>query len=186
MAEFDLEKYVKETVLLPGEEIIWKGRSLPDQNLKTRLTGRKPLRFAMSLFMVVFAVFWTSNSLQAPFPFQLFGLGFISLGLWLVSAPYRENRRLQRTFYAITTQRLLDIHLGKSIKIRPTSPEKVNAIQREDFPDGRGNLRLTSTTRSFRDKYGRKRERRQTYSWQAVDDIAGADRALQQLLEKRS
>ena len=80
--EYNDEYGFCRSYLTPGEAILWKGRPQKGH----LITAQDILMIPFSLFWCSFAFFWTFSALKsgAPFPFALFGLPFVAVGLYLV------------------------------------------------------------------------------------------------------
>ena len=87
--------------LLPNEKVVWWGQ--PVQGLM--LTRRDGILIPFSLLWGGFAIFWETSVLRsgAPFPFALFGVPFVLIGLFLIVGRFLFDSWLRRRMsYALT------------------------------------------------------------------------------------
>lgn len=92
--------------LRPAERILWEGQ--PDVGAYT-FSG-SVLLIPLSIMWAAFAFFWESSVIArgAPPLFWLWGIPFVLIGLYmLVGRFFIARREAQRTWYAITTERVL-------------------------------------------------------------------------------
>ena len=90
-----------------GEKIVWQGR--PDRKLIV-LRSSDTFLIPFSLLWCGFAFFWefTVLSTPDPFPFALFGLPFIAIGLYIVFGRFLVDSYIRHnTSYALTNQRAI-------------------------------------------------------------------------------
>lgn len=130
------------------ERVVWEGMKLA----RTEFEG-----FGLYLFAVpwtAFAIFWTvmaaigvgatetddAGALKWAFP--LFGTPFILIGLAMLSAPFASYLQRGRILFAITDQRILRIGLARKLDIRSVPAERIGQIERREYPDGTGSLKL--------------------------------------------
>ena len=74
--------------------------------------------------------------------FAAFGIPFVVIGLFLVSAPLRNRLLARRTYYAVTDQRVLIVTAGRRYKVRAYAARDITDYQRSDSGNGRGDIRL--------------------------------------------
>ncbi|MBI3751152.1 MAG: hypothetical protein HY263_05795 [Chloroflexi bacterium] len=92
--------------LRPGERILWEGQ--PDVRAYT--FAGSILLIPFSIVWAGFAFFWEGSviAMGAPLLFWLWGIPFVLIGLYIVGGRFVVARReAQRTWYAITTERVL-------------------------------------------------------------------------------
>ena len=111
-----------ELELAPGERILWAGQPIPG----IRFNVADIFLIPFSLFWLGFAIFWTvmaaritdssaPRAIQLIFP--LFGVPFIVIGLYLTVGRFWQDARLRtRTYYGITSQRILFLHPTKGVQ----------------------------------------------------------------------
>ncbi len=96
-----------------------------------------------------FAVFWELGVLAtgAPAFFDLWGLPFVALGLYLIFGRFIYKRRQkERTVYGVTDQRGIVLVDGRSLSDAPLKyqPLNVRRVQRRPPRDGAARQRLRS------------------------------------------
>jgi hypothetical protein len=89
--------------LLAGERLSWWDQPDP-QLLGRREVGVQTL---FGGFMLAFSCFWLYNAAQAGGFFALFGVPFVAVAIWILTAPVRARRAAASTLYALTDQRAL-------------------------------------------------------------------------------
>ena len=128
-----------------GEQITWIGAPIAR-------------RFAMkSIPIVLFGIPWTAAALfwmaltcgfEMPnFNFKdgfdvfpLFGIPFVFIGLEMLSSPLRMIRKAKKTAYVLTTVRAIVFDGGSATTIHSFGPERLTDLQRNQRPDGSGDL----------------------------------------------
>ncbi len=142
--------------LSSDERVVWIG-----QPVATRTMW---MTFPIVLFglpWTAFALFWMAaawgfggadqgKGIFVIFP--LFGLPFVLIGVWMLTAPYWAWRKAKRTAYVITSQRALIIVAGRVGSVRSFAGADLKQLERRDrattgdiiieqpvpSPDGRG------------------------------------------------
>lgn len=151
--------------LRSGEELIWADRPDPSVMAKKQLFS-----LIVGIPFFCFACFWTVfawnllgdrpiSGLGAagnivPFIFPIFGLPFIGVGLWLLSAPLRAKRKARRTVYGITNLRLFIAVQGSRRKVQSFEPEDIASIERNDDGTGFGDVIFARELRRSHSKHG--------------------------------
>lgn len=180
----DLPQHLQQRLraeLKPGESITWAGQPNPNLFMKSG--------FTIWFFFIpwtAFSLLFIANALnfQMPqfdsgwshfplfeLPFLLFGLGGLSLPLWL--------RRIARsTIYAITNHRLISIEGAKSITVKSYIASDLVDIERTEHPDGRGDLVLQSER--YRDSDGELQTR--DHGFFAIDNVRHVERIIENLV----
>jgi hypothetical protein len=138
-----------------GERLLWSGTP-------TAVTLRSGMRLATALpgaFFLAFSVFWTgmATSIALSVPreevssdgpvvalFPVVGLLFVALGFVMLLGPtLARRRRLARTSYAVTDQRVLIVEQrGSSRRVITESVADLPAVEFEVRDDGRGTVRF--------------------------------------------
>jgi len=170
--------------LHPGETLQFSARARPGAVVLASL----PM-FLFAIPFTGFAVFWmvmagigTMNVEQDMGPFRffpLFGLPFLLVGLFMLSAPLRAFLGAGRTLYAITDQRALTLRTGRSTRVISYYPRDIGNPTRTEKADGSGNLMFAEEWR--RGKRGRYAV---SVGFRGVPDVREAERALLRLLER--
>ena len=173
--------------LLPGERLLWSGRSQPD---------KMKAAFAIWFFAIpwtAFALFWeamafmpwmanthTPPGIQWSFGivFPLFGLPFIAVGLGMLWMPFAARRKAARTIYGLTDRRLLRVSAGKQRESASVMIGQMGPIDVSADAQGCGTLRIQTGT--GRDSDGdRVNERFEVFAVPDVNRLEGL------LLEQR-
>lgn len=132
--------------LLRGETLLWTGRPGPPL-----FSPADALLVPFSLFWGGFAIFWEVGVLGSgkaggqppPFPFALFGVPFVLLGLYFVFGRFfYKVWRNKRTYYAVTNERVLVLVEGPIRKVRAVFIRNVPTIAKRVGTGGRGTLRF--------------------------------------------
>ena len=137
--------------LRSGEEIRYAGMPAP------KYTARKmwPIA-AFGLLFGGFAAFWisaaawgvwfgggTGKPLNGPAPlvlFPLFGLPFLAIGLAMICSPWWVARSARRTACCVTSQRAMQVRLGRTIKTQSWGVDDLSEISKELYSDGLGTV----------------------------------------------
>lgn len=119
-----------ESILDPGENIIWQGR--PDGAITLR--PRNIMLLIFGLFFAGFALFWMIMVAQAGGGFWMFGLLHFAVGAGIVfAALFWGAYRRRRSWYTLTNTRAIiatDLPLiGKRLKSWPITAESVLDLQ---------------------------------------------------------
>src|SRR5664279_3623069 len=103
-----------DSELNSDEKVVWSGQPAP--GIMNQLQSIPIVLFgipwtAFSIFWVVMAFTMTNHASRtgAPLPFNvfsivfpLFGLPFVAVGLYMLTTPYWQWRKSQKTVYAVT------------------------------------------------------------------------------------
>ena len=175
--------------LKANEKAIWTGQ--PDPNVIMKQG------FKLYFFFIpwtLFALFWMYGASGFKMPsfnfengfdafdtlFSLFGLPFVMIGFWGLSSPVWAKRRAENTVYAITNQRLLLLMFGKNSKIESYYAKDVKQLERNEKPDGSGDLLFA--TKGYRDSDGDPRTK--SDGFYAVQDVKNVERLVESFLKQ--
>lgn len=126
------------------ETLLWQGVPSP-----TRLAQRSTLLSIFGGCFTLFALIWMAGAGFISFLIAgatgwkivglapLFGLIFLAAGLAMLFSPLAALRRGAHTLYALTDRRALII---EPQKVRSYAARDLNALERRDLADGRGDL----------------------------------------------
>jgi hypothetical protein len=127
-----------------GERQLWSG--FPRQGIVVRPSDAFAVPF--SLVWGGFAVFWESMVLRskAPFPFALFGVPFVAVGLYItVGRFFLDARRRAHTVYAVTSDRVI---IGAGVftpETKSLSLATLSDVTLTERPDGSGTITFGPT-----------------------------------------
>ena len=131
----------------PPEFITWSASPSPK-----RLARKTLPIFLFAIPWTAFAIFWICVASGFKIPdfkegfsfFPLFGIPFVLIGIGLLSSPFWAMRNAKMTGYFITTKRaiLIEKRLFPGFKIRSFYPRDLTNIERNQLPDGSGDIIL--------------------------------------------
>ncbi len=126
--------------LAPGETILWRGR--PERG--HLFTGQDVFMIPFSILWCGFAIFWFVTALiNAPFPFALFGVPFVCVGLYITVGRFFHTASLRKnTAYVITNAKIIRKR-GKRIDM--LDARTMPAIHVTARTDGTGTIRFGQT-----------------------------------------
>ena len=134
-----------EPDLFRDERVVWAGQ--PDHRF--RLTPADVFLVPFSLIWGGFALFWEAGVLglfatqpNAIFtPFALFGIPFVVIGQYLIWGRFiYRSYRARRTYYAVTTKRVLILTLMRARNLQSLSLDQIPSITKSVRRDGSGSL----------------------------------------------
>jgi len=140
MTDVDIQKELKP-LLGPSEEIVWMG--CPRRGIIFRSSDIFLIPF--SIVWCSFAVFWfaTATSSGAPFPFTLFGIPFIFIGLYMVFGRFfADARKRSNTVYAVTSDRIIISSGIFSKEVKSLNIRSMSDITFSQKTDGSGTIIL--------------------------------------------
>jgi hypothetical protein len=163
-----------------GERVLWQGRALGQLD---------PKAFATWLFAIpwtAFALFWTylawtgtsqihdGSGFGTAFAigFPLFGLPFVLVGFWMLAMPFLAMRNASSTIYAVTDQRLVQLYLGRKLKVDSVEADQIGRMSRSEKPDGSGTLAISTERKGGAFRLGE------------VADIREAEARVRELVER--
>ena len=136
--------------LVMDEYVLWRGRPVQGRIF----TGRDVFMIPFSIMWGGFAIFWElSVTLSgAPVFFRLWGIPFVLVGLYMMVGRFCVQAYiLKRTFYAITSRRVLQCRCGRIVSL---NTDRLPEVHMTVHKDGSGTLAF--------DRYGRGNFR---YAW---------------------
>lgn len=129
--------------ILPGEKQLWVGK--PKIGIQFRKSDALFIPF--SIFWAGFAVFWfvTAVFSGAPFPFALFGIPFLCVGLYItVGRFFYDSYKRGKTLYAVTDKRVIIKNggiKGQTVTLNIKSLQDISIIEKQD---GSGTITFNS------------------------------------------
>ncbi len=143
--EFDFAKHL----LIPGENILWKGK--PEKG--AIFTRQDIIMIPFSIFWCGFAFFWFFGALEAGGFFALFGIPFILVGLYLVAGRFFITAHLRKnTAYVITNKKIIR---KKGKKIDMIEIATLPPMHTELHQNGCGTITFGEPTYSYRSSRSR-------------------------------
>lgn len=155
----------------PGETILWRGR--PE---KGNLLGPQDvIMIPFSIFWCGFAVFWFVTALTvAPFPFALFGIPFVCVGLYLtVGRFFHTSATRKQTAYVITDQKIIR---KRGNRIDMLDAKTMPTIHVTARTDGTGTIRFGEPVYHYRRRGYHYQE--SLFSLDNIADVARVQRIL--------
>lgn len=133
--------------LREGERVLWQGRQIARLSLKSFLIYGFAIPWtAFSLMWTFFASYGAVEMQEEAgflsWAFPLFGLPFILIGFGMLAMPFMPLWRKGRVLYAVTSERVLEIVLGRGLNVQAVPAERIGLVKREEFRDGTGTLKL--------------------------------------------
>ena len=132
----------------PGERLLWSGR--PRRGFMLRASDAFAIPFG--LLWCCFAIFWewsVVSSGRAPWFFELWGVPFVAVGLYLVFGRFiADAYQRGRTVYGITDRRVVILNDGFRRTVRTLALEGLTEIELAEGRGGRGTLTFGRDTSS--------------------------------------
>lgn len=127
--------------LSPNEKLLWSDQ--PKQGIVLQAADAFLIPF--SLLWCGFAIFWESLAVgkHAPVFFDLWGIPFVAIGLYMVFGRFLVDARVRRnTVYALTNERVLIIGGLFRRQVKSISLRTLNDISLNERADGSGTITL--------------------------------------------
>jgi hypothetical protein len=134
LASNEIQKHLE-----PREKVLWSGQ--PRQGVMLR--GSDTFLIPFSLLWGGFAVFWEYSVLTqgAPSFFALFGIPFVVIGIYfIVGRFYVEAKQREKTFYGVTSDRVLIISGLLQQKVKSLTLRTLSDISVTESRDGTGSI----------------------------------------------
>jgi hypothetical protein len=139
---------------------------------------------AFSLFWIWGATGFGKLLMQGITPlllFPLFGVPFVLIGFWMLSAPVLARKMALQIVYLVTDRRAISIDGGKPLTIRSYLPSQLNAVYRQENPDGSGNVLIT--IQSWKDSDGD--ERKESIGFMRIRNPKQVEKLLRELSDTK-
>jgi len=138
--------------LAPGEKVVWEGRPKPG----VLFTSADFLLIPFSIVWCAFAIFWTTTASVVTwgpsaagrstpaFPFPIFGLMFVAVGLYFVIGRFAVDAWLRgRTRYALTERRVLIVRAPPFGRVTALTLARLTEVSlRKAGDSGAGSIRF--------------------------------------------
>lgn len=131
-----------------SERLIWSG--VPRKGILLR--GSDAFVIPFSILWCGFAIFWESMVViqGAPFFFMLWGIPFVVIGLYFVFGRFIvEAKQREKTFYGLTSQRIIIISGLFSRKVQSLNLKTLNEITFREKSDGSGSIAFGASNPLF-------------------------------------
>ncbi len=179
----ELEQAIRRE-LAGDEKVAWIGRPRPGS-----LASAELATFAFGLPFTAFSIFWIAGVAQAPKGgaiVALFGLPFLGVGLFILSAPLRAWNRARGTCYLLTDRRAIVREpeftpAGRSFRIESFGPDTIGTMYRSERRDGSGDLVFREVLEPFGRSGRRTRPRRRGFL--AIHDVVAVERLVRSVLK---
>lgn len=136
--------------LAGGERLVWTGQPAPGMRLRSSDLFLIPF----SILWGGFAIFWESMAFTsgAPLIFRLWGVPFVLVGLYLMVGRFFHEAWLRaRTYYALTSERVLIVKGGFGRTVTSLRLETITDLSLQESSSGMGTISFGGgTTRGGR------------------------------------
>ena len=133
-ASMEIQKHIE-----PRERVLWSGQ--PRQGIMLR--GSDIFLIPFSLLWGGFAIFWEYSVLTqgAPLFFALFGIPFVAIGIYLIVGRfYVEAKQREKTFYAVTSERVLIVSGLLQRKVKSLALRTLSDVSVTESTSGSGSV----------------------------------------------
>lgn len=170
-------EYLTNDVLSRAEEIAWTGH--PDPVVMARAKVPSACLGLLNLAIAGFMIYVAPSVADLGFATVLL-VGSLVAGIYLLAAPYRAWLRAWRTYYAITSRRVLILRGDKTFKVISILGPDIEHVETSHRSGGTGNIALRGTT--TRDQFGSPiRQVTENDGLWAIDEVAKAAAAIKLL-----
>lgn len=181
--------------LRDGERLVWSGQPSPARSARA---ARPIVLFGIA--WTAFSVFWivmASGIMFAAgnFPngigfdnlfscFPLFGIPFVLIGIGMLTSPMWMRRKAHRTYYALTTKRVIlwEPSLFGGVEVRSYKPEQLDRMVRREYADGSGDLIFEELIDHYRDGKGRSRTRTFEHGFIGIENVREVEEMIHKTL----
>ncbi|MFI4855180.1 MAG: hypothetical protein ACIAQF_09440 [Phycisphaerales bacterium JB065] len=172
-----------------NEELIWAGRPDP-----SRMGCRSMPIVIFGIPFTAISVFWvlaTSGVLFGSIGgggrivqilFTLFGVPFVLVGLFMLTAPFWAKRAAKRTLYALTDRRCIIWQHGlRTTTVKSYGPDDLGSMSRVERKNGAGDVIFVQSMR-IRDRSGSSDTVTQAEGFMGVEDPRTLERLIRDTL----
>ena len=148
------------------EHILWVGQPSPARMVRQSVGGFL-FGVVWTTFTVTFITTWIGTSANNSWPGGIWGFGglafylfmapFLLIGMAMLASPFSCYSQSLRTYYCVTSRRILIVETGKSRKVQSYEKGEVGNLERIERPDGSGDLAFAK--RHYKDSDGDDRTR---------------------------
>ncbi|WP_435009430.1 hypothetical protein P12x_000682 [Tundrisphaera lichenicola] len=123
--------------LADDEKLLWVGRPRASRIILPFV----PISI-FGIFFGGFALFWIAMASHAPWPFALFGIPFVLIGLTMITSPFWGAFAASKICYALTNRRAITWEPSPwaGTQIRSYGRAELTSIARNQRGDGSGDL----------------------------------------------
>jgi len=154
--DYELNNELKDE-LRPNENIVLSCRATPLNHLAKSM----PI-VLFAIPWTAFALFWIAAASNFTLPnfsdgidlFPLFGIPFLLIGIGMLLSPVIRYFKAHKIIYAITNQRALEYHKGRTSKTITYLKEDIGNIIRFENKYGNGSLFFTGNNDNRRQRVG--------------------------------
>lgn len=135
---FDATRVI-QAELEPSEKLLWAGQ--PPQGFKFHTSDIFWIPF--SFLWGSFAIFWEYLAIEsnAPFPFALFGIPFVLVGLYIMFGRFFvEIKHRKKTFYGLSNERVIIVSGLFRKKVRSLNLRTLTDISLSETSNGSGTI----------------------------------------------